>query len=245
MWRSRDRACSLSSGVRAATPSLKIELALERYTHLRFCVGVHGCGTRSFIDLLRYNPTQQGSFKISPFFNSAGRQFPFPIVQYVQVTSQSFKSYYGEEENQREELKYMVCLLVWLIDDNWLTDWLIDWLVVLGMEPRAFVIHTICFTFNVRFKHTPFLSPERQGRGPECCSTFSAAEGGSRSSVLSSRLSDSARLFCPGLNLFPITGKVFTPRLTDPTNKWHPLHNWVWPHKTKCPKKRAGNKVSR
>lgn len=107
----------------------------------------------------------------------------------------------------------------------------------MGMEPRAFVIHTICFTFDVRFKHTSFLSPERQGRGPECCSTFSAAGGGSRSSVLSPRLLNSARLFCPGLNLFPMPGKFFIPSLTDPTDKWHPLRNWVWPHKTKCTRK--------
>lgn len=89
-----------------------MEPALERRTPPRFCVGVHGCHTCSFTDLLRNNPTQQGSFKIFPFFNSAERQLPFPIVQYVWVTSQSFKSYCGEEENQREEMKYTVCLLV-------------------------------------------------------------------------------------------------------------------------------------
>lgn len=126
VWRSRDRVCSLSSGVPASMSSLKIEPALERRTPLHFCVGVHGCHTCSFTDLLRYNPTQQGSFKISPFFNSAERQLPSPIVQYVWVTSQSFKSYYGEEENQREELKYTVCLLVWLMVTDWLIDWLID-----------------------------------------------------------------------------------------------------------------------
>lgn len=92
--------------------ALPEDRASTRHTHLRLCVGVHGCDTCSFTGLLRFNPTQQGSFEISPFFNSAGRQLPFPVVQYVWVTSQSFKSYYGEEENQREELKYTVCLLV-------------------------------------------------------------------------------------------------------------------------------------